>query len=62
LFRYLFELQEATLKADGYGVGPIICLELFDDVPDMEIDCRFGNSQAWADLFVPIAISDQPQD
>jgi hypothetical protein len=24
-------------------VGPVICLELFDDVPDMEIDRRFGN-------------------
>jgi hypothetical protein len=44
LFSCLFELQEATSKADGHGVGSVICLELFDDVPDMEIDRRFGNS------------------
>ena len=44
LFSLLFELQEATSKADGHGVGPIICLELFDDVPDMEIDRRYTNS------------------
>jgi hypothetical protein len=44
LFCCLFEFQEATLKADGHGVGPIIGLEFFDDVPDMEIDRRFGNS------------------
>ena len=44
LFCCLFEFQEATSKADGHGVGPVICLELFDDVPDMEIDRRFGNS------------------
>jgi hypothetical protein len=44
LFSCLFELQEATSKADRYGVGPIICLELVDDVPDMETDRRFANS------------------
>jgi hypothetical protein len=43
LFCCLFEFQEATSKANGHGVGPVICLELFDDVPDMEIDRRFGN-------------------
>ena len=41
---YLFELQYATLKANGHGVSPIIGLELSDDVPYMEIDRRFGNS------------------
>jgi hypothetical protein len=34
-------VQEATSKADGYGVGPVICLELVDDVPDMQIDRSF---------------------
>jgi hypothetical protein len=24
-------------------VSPVICLQLFDDVPDMEVDRRFGN-------------------
>ena len=43
LFCCLFEFQEATSKANGHGVGSVICLELFDDVPDMEIDRRFGN-------------------
>jgi hypothetical protein len=41
---YLFELQYATLKANGHGVSSIIGLELSDDVPYMEIDRRFGNS------------------
>jgi hypothetical protein len=44
LFCYLFEFQEATSKAYGHGVRPVICLELVDDVPDMEIDRRFRNS------------------
>jgi hypothetical protein len=44
VFCCLFELQEATSKADGHRVSPVICLELVDDVPDMEIDRRFGTS------------------
>ena len=44
VFLCLFELQEATSKADGHSVGPVICLELVDDVPDMETNRRFGNS------------------
>ena len=44
LFSCLFELQETTSKADGHGVSPVICLELVDDVPDMEINRRFANS------------------
>jgi hypothetical protein len=44
LFSRLFELEEAASKADGHGVGSVICLELFDNVPDMEIDRRFANS------------------
>ena len=59
---YLFELQEATSKADGHGVGPVICLELFDDIPDMKIDRRFGDTQSIRDLFISVSISDQPQD
>jgi hypothetical protein len=37
-------MQEATSKANGHGVSPIICLELFNDIPNMEIDRRFANS------------------
>ena len=44
LFSCLFELKEATSKAYGHGMGSVICLELIDDIPDMEIDCRFRNS------------------
>jgi hypothetical protein len=40
----LFEFQQTTSKADGHGVSPIIGLELFDDVPDMEIDRRFADA------------------
>src|SRR5215472_1103040 len=50
------------LESNGYRVRPIIRSQLVHQVLDMKIDGRLRNRQLIRDLFIAIAVSDQPEN
>jgi hypothetical protein len=54
-------IQQAAPDGDGDGVRPVVRSEFLDQILDVEGDRRLSNPQLARDLFVPMAIADQPE-
>src|SRR5258706_10699913 len=55
-------LEKPAPKRDGDGMSPIVGPELINQVLNVEVDCSLGDRELIGDLFVPIAISNEPKD
>src|SRR5215469_14688000 len=55
-------LQETPTESNRYRVRPIIRSQLVHQVLDMKIDGRLRNRQLIRNLFIAIAVSNQPEN
>ena len=54
-------LKETAPDGDRHGMGPVVGMQLLDDILDVEINCRLRNPQSIGNLLVAIALLNQSQ-